>query len=216
VSAQNRVLTTVAVGRFEALELAGVTSAVAHDRSLALIAAGLDDNELAECVTEQAPSVLVLSDTHMQLDRLRAGHAPPAFVVVSREPAPIYHGLLADAGITWVPHSASSNELTHTVHQAADTRALLLATAELRAKPHLASRIASLTPAQRALLDMLDDKVTYAEIALAAGLSPSTVKTHFANMRRRLGVSHRRELIGVAIAARAMVVSPDTATSIPC
>jgi DNA-binding CsgD family transcriptional regulator len=57
----------------------------------------------------------------------------------------------------------------------------------------------SLTPRQRELLTLASHGATTAKIASALSLSPSTVNSHFENIRARLGVPDRTAAVAAAL-----------------
>jgi DNA-binding CsgD family transcriptional regulator len=61
------------------------------------------------------------------------------------------------------------------------------------------ARLVSLTPREREVFEGLSRAESNAEIALDLQISVETVHTHVANIRRKLGVRSRRDLIGITI-----------------
>jgi len=56
-----------------------------------------------------------------------------------------------------------------------------------------------LSPREREILRLAADGLTYRDIGLTLGISAETVKTHFKNIRRKTGLSDRRQVISFAI-----------------
>jgi DNA-binding CsgD family transcriptional regulator len=58
---------------------------------------------------------------------------------------------------------------------------------------------ATLTPREHQIVEHARLGHTIAEIALALGTSPHTVRNQFAKLYRKLGVSSRAELVGLIV-----------------
>ena len=60
-------------------------------------------------------------------------------------------------------------------------------------------KIERLTPRELAVAREFSKDRSYAQIALALSITPNTVKAHAGNVRRKLGVRRREDLIGLLI-----------------
>ena len=61
--------------------------------------------------------------------------------------------------------------------------------------------IADLSPRQRQILESIARGLSNAQIALLLGISPESVKTHVANLFRKIGVANRSEAVAIALRA---------------
>jgi len=71
-----------------------------------------------------------------------------------------------------------------------------------------AERIASLTPAQRRVLDGVSDGLLNKQIAFEMGISEATVKAHMTAIFRKLGVHNRTQALLALKAASALDITP--------
>jgi len=61
--------------------------------------------------------------------------------------------------------------------------------------------VASLSPRERSVMDLIVAGMSNKEVAIALGVSPKTVESHRANVMRKIGVGSLAELVQVAVAA---------------
>ena len=198
---------TVVSARFEDLVSIGLRKLIAEDPNLRLLASDVELDRLEEVIDEHAPAVVLLN----------YGSLPnPAYVYQLHQGAPETHiVVLANA-----PTAAEANQLlsfgaTACVSKETQGRDIINAM-------HLASRgmhvmPRSAAPAKRSrferldvpepdiltrreadVLQLLQQGMSNAQIAHQLSIGTETVRTHARNIYRKLGVSTRRDLTGLA------------------
>ncbi|MDF3983882.1 response regulator transcription factor [Luteibacter sp. PPL201] len=155
---------------------------------------------------------LLLLDLHMPgargysaLAHIR-GQYPglPTVVVSGHEEAQIARRALAHGASAYIPKSAAVETIVEAVRAVLDGDVWLppqfvLGHVELKAdEADVAARVASLTPQQFRVLNMIAEGLLNKQIAYELGVSEATVKAHMTAIMRKLGVSNRTQ---VALAA---------------
>jgi len=155
---------------------------------------------------------LLLMDLHMPgargysaLAHIR-GQYPglPTIVVSGHEEAQVARRALAHGASAYIPKSAAVDDIVEAVRAVLDgdvwlPHQLMGGTVELKAdEADVAARVASLTPQQFRVLNMIAEGLLNKQIAYDLGVSEATVKAHMTAIMRKLGVSNRTQ---VALAA---------------
>ncbi|MGN6479425.1 response regulator transcription factor [Luteibacter sp.] len=155
---------------------------------------------------------LLLMDLHMPgargysaLAHIR-GQYPglPTIVVSGHEEAQVARRALAHGASAYIPKSAAVDDIVEAVRAVLDgdvwlPHQLMGGTVELKAdEADVAARVASLTPQQFRVLNMIAEGLLNNQIAYDLGVSEATVKAHMTAIMRKLGVSNRTQ---VALAA---------------
>ncbi|MCD6638440.1 MAG: LuxR C-terminal-related transcriptional regulator [Nocardioides sp.] len=132
-------------------------------------------------------------------------------VLVVPEPAGTGSGRLLDSGVEVVGGITTVADFVEMVHRflrgeplvTAEERERLRAawSRELEQRRDLLSRVRSLSPRQRRVLELLSEGLRVADVAEVVGVSPGTVRTHVKTLRGKLGV--RSQLEAVAMLRRA-------------
>jgi DNA-binding NarL/FixJ family response regulator len=155
---------------------------------------------------------LLLMDLHMPgargysaLAHIR-GQYPglPTIVVSGHEEAQVARRALAHGASAYIPKSAAVDQIVEAVRTVLDGDVWLphqLVGGNVELKPDeadVAARVASLTPQQFRVLNMIAEGLLNKQIAYDLGVSEATVKAHMTAIMRKLGVSNRTQ---VALAA---------------
>jgi DNA-binding NarL/FixJ family response regulator len=181
---------TVVVGRCEPILSLGLAEVLHRDAHLRVLDFGLDEEALKRAISRQAPRVAVLDETYVvdlsSLRNLAIASPSTRIVVLAHRPIRSYSMRLFAAGATCVPKDAAPEALLETVHRVASSEVP-------------AAGVVALTRRQVTVLKHLCEGKSYAEIASALGISSETVRTHASQIRRQLGVKHKRELIGMPL-----------------
>ncbi|MBB3226615.1 DNA-binding NarL/FixJ family response regulator [Luteibacter sp. Sphag1AF] len=169
-------------------------------------------NALLALVEAQPDADLLLMDLHMPgargysaLAHIR-GQYPglPTIVVSGHEEAQVARRALAHGASAYIPKSAAVDDIVQAVRAVLDgdvwlPHQLLGGNIELVAdEANVAARVASLTPQQFRVLNMIAEGLLNKQIAYDLGVSEATVKAHMTAIMRKLGVSNRTQ---VALAA---------------
>lgn len=155
---------------------------------------------------------LLLMDLHMPgargysaLAHIR-GQYPglPTIVVSGHEEAQVARRAIAHGASAYIPKSAAVETIVEAVRTVLDGDVwlppqLVIGQVELKAdEADMAARVASLTPQQFRVLNMIAEGLLNKQIAYDLGVSEATVKAHMTAIMRKLGVSNRTQ---VALAA---------------
>lgn len=192
----------VVLGRFDALLGHGLTQMLRGDPSLRIIGADLDRTALEHAVVAQAPRVVILDETTVVepsiLERLRVAQPAIGIIVLAHLPTVAYGMRLLAGGASCVAKEARAADILAAIHIAADGRCVFA-----DVDGHLVDRsapvAASLTPREMEVLEYLSRGRSHAEIARELQLGIETIRTHSAHIRTKLGVSSKRDLIGMPI-----------------
>jgi DNA-binding NarL/FixJ family response regulator len=152
---------------------------------------------------------LLLMDLHMPgargysaLAHIR-GQYPglPTIVVSGHEEAQVARRALAHGASAYIPKSAAVDDIVEAVRAVLDgdvwlPHQLMGGTVELKAdEADVAARVASLTPQQFRVLNMIAEGLLNKQIAYDLGVSEATVKAHMTAIMRKLGVSNRTQVV---------------------
>ena len=155
---------------------------------------------------------LLLMDLHMPgargysaLAHIR-GQYPglPTIVVSGHEEAQVARRALAHGASAYIPKSAAVDQIVEAIRAVLDGDVWLphqLMGGNVELKPDeadVAARVATLTPQQFRVLNMIAEGLLNKQIAYDLGVSEATVKAHMTAIMRKLGVSNRTQ---VALAA---------------
>ena len=124
------------------------------------------------------------------LTRLRAVQPTIGLVVLAHAPTRGYGARLLRTGGTCLSKDADAKDIITTIHLAAKgTHMLVNLTERAKSRP--------LTAREEEVFEHLRRSKSYAEVAAALCISVETVRTHAAQIRRKLGVASRADLIGL-------------------
>ncbi|KAF1004617.1 MAG: Oxygen regulatory protein NreC [Luteibacter sp.] len=164
---------------------------------------------------------LLLMDLHMPgargysaLAHIR-GQYPglPTIVVSGHEEAQVARRAIAHGASAYIPKSAAVETIVEAVRTVLDGDVwlppqLVIGQVELKAdEADMAARVASLTPQQFRVLNMIAEGLLNKQIAYDLGVSEATVKAHMTAIMRKLGVSNRTQ---VALAASHLDVEKES------
>jgi len=170
-------------------------------------------------VEGHADADLLLLDLHMPgargysaLAHIR-GQYPglPIIVVSGHEESQVAHRAIAHGASGYIPKSAPVDQIVRAIHAVLDGDAWLPPQmignggALDPSEEDIAARVASLTPQQFRVLNMIAEGLLNKQIAYDLGVSEATVKAHMTAIMRKLGVSNRTQ---VALAASHLAVEP--------
>jgi DNA-binding NarL/FixJ family response regulator len=193
-------MASVVVGTFEyPLMSAGLLAAIARDERIEVLAAEVADGALAEVIERERPIVLVLDERSAgDLDLLRAALAAcleTRLVLLARAPASTPVLQLISEGATCLSKGAPVADVIATILLTAQGH-VLVASRDLAASSPRSHLIRSLSPREREVLAHLERGESDSEIADALQISIVTVRTHNANIFRKMGARRRQLLRG--------------------
>jgi DNA-binding NarL/FixJ family response regulator len=197
---------TIALGQFEELVGRGLAQLLRDDHpSSRIIATELDNAGLIQVAEQEAPRVIALDESAVidpaMLRRLRVARPTVAVVVIAHEPTSAYGMLSLASGASCVARSASAADIFAAIHLAAKGGRMFVPAAGQRTERTLPPK-GLLTAREIDVLELLSRNEPYAAIAYALKISIETARTHGANIRLKLGVSSKQELVGIPIPSR--------------
>ena len=180
---------SVVLGQFDALVGRGLLQILHDDKSLRVVDSDLDGAALERIVAQRAPRVAILDEASVAgpsiLKRVRAIQPTIGIVVLAHRPTRPYRARVHAAGATCLSKDACIADI--------------LATVRLVAEDRHPAEVAALTMREAEVLEYLRAGQSRTEIAHALQIGVETVRTHTARIRHKLGVRHKRELIGLPI-----------------
>ncbi len=183
------VRVSVVLGQFDALVGRGLLQVLREDESLRVVGSDLDGADLERILARRAPEVAILDEASVAgasiLKRVRAIRPTIGLVVLAHRPTRPYRARVHAAGAICLPKDACAADI--------------LATVRLVAQGTHPAEVAALTMREAEVLECIQAGQTRTEIAHTLQIGVETVRTHTARIRHKLGVSHKRELIGLPI-----------------
>jgi DNA-binding NarL/FixJ family response regulator len=180
---------SIVLGQLDALVGRGLLQILREDETLRVVGSDLNGAALERIVARRAPEVAILDEASVagasMLKRVRAIRPTIGLVVLAHRPTRPYRARVHAAGAICLPKDACVADILATVHLVAEGR-------------HPAE-VAALTMREAEVLEYLRAGQSRTEIAHALQIGVETVRTHTARIRHKLGVRHKRELIGLPI-----------------
>lgn len=192
-------IVSVVLGRFDELVIRGLLSVLEDEPRVRVLASGLGPDEIARATNEYSPRVAVLNDTveHALVRALKSCPSAPGIVLLAHSPSHLLVSLLAAEGIIVLTPNAHEQVIIRALYSVAGR-----ATERMRSGTSELSRITrdptGLTKREIQVLELLILGRSYVEIGAALHISPTTVRTHSDNIRKKLHVPSKRALIGYA------------------
>jgi DNA-binding NarL/FixJ family response regulator len=194
-------LDTVVVGRFDALTARGLAEVLREDLGVCVLAGGLEHAELENAVAELTPGVAIVDEDGQRL--LSAAGTSRGLgtgvLVLAHEPRQAYGMQLLMAGAACLARDVSIEELLAAVHLVADGGRLFVGSDGERIERRYPTGTPPLTARELEVLAQISAGHSYPQTASALRISVETVRAHTRSVRCKLGVSSRRELVGMPI-----------------
>lgn len=195
---QSRSPVTVVIARFEDLLARGLRAYVEEDGALSIVAADLDAAGLEGRLAALKPTVAILNFSSLRspadVHHVHAAHpATELLVLADRPTAAQAKQVLAFGATACLSKETQARDVLNAIHLA--SRGLVV----LPRSPSVEDTYVPvgpeiLTPREAAVLELLQENRSNAEIANALHVGIETVRTHRRNIYRKLGVRTRREL----------------------
>jgi DNA-binding NarL/FixJ family response regulator len=186
----------VVLGQFDALIGIGLMCVLCQERGLRVIGHDLSDVALERAVGDEKPGVVVLDEPRLgevsQLSRLKA--AQPTVGIVVLVDAPIRtRDAATDA--TFLPKNASPATILAAIRLTVDNRRVPIRRAKSLARAREMHGVSALSPREQEVLEALRTGKPYKVLAPQLYVSLETFRTHASNIRLKLGVKNRWELL---------------------
>jgi DNA-binding NarL/FixJ family response regulator len=204
---RHRNLVTVAIavliGQFESLVAEGLIALLEDNDGIRVVLRGVASSDLEQAVTRYGPRLVILSDgvDHGVLARLNARELRPSLLVISRHPTRLQGTMLVAAGVSCVGIEASAEVIQSVVHSASRGHASFASAEGTWQEPNYLTPSSPLTARERELFGLLSAGYSNKQAALSMNIGVRTVATHAEQIRRKLGIQHKQELVGKALSS---------------
>ena len=189
------------VGEFEDLVALGLADLLEDDPSVQLVARDVSLERLEAVLEEHEPAVALLNlgalPSASVIYELQASRPETHIVVLANRPsAAEATQMLSFGAAACIPKEAQARDIVTAIHLA--SRGMNMLPRSRAGANGLAPVGPDLLTAREAdVLQLLQESRTNAEIAHALSIGIETVRTHARNIYRKLGVSSRRDLVGL-------------------
>lgn len=190
----------VLVGRFAPLARRGLVTHLEEDQGTRVTSVP-GGASLRDAVAREVPSAVFLDtdDERSTSADLRARWPALGIAVLADDPERLYGMLLLAAGITYVPWSASADDIVRAVTLTAHGGCMFVSSEGHAIERANWRRTAFLTLRERQVLAGLSSGQSPTEIAADLAISVETARRHIAHLRRKLEARRRNELVGVRL-----------------
>jgi DNA-binding NarL/FixJ family response regulator len=192
---------SVVLGLLDGVVAAGVATLLGVDRRVRILACGLTAGVLEDALGQWEPQVAVLGETadRSLVERLRSTCPQTGLLVLAFDPTQEHGmGMLA-AGANCVARNAPGVDVCALVHLTAQGRRFFASVTGERVERGYPADAEPLTGREREVLVLLAKNAVYQEVADELGIAVRTAEMHAANIRRKLRVRDKRELVGMPI-----------------
>jgi DNA-binding NarL/FixJ family response regulator len=195
------VVVTCVLGCFAPVLERGVVDVLRDDRQFRVLEGGLGCGALERAVQQHAPRVAILGEVADQslLAGLRSGQPSTEILVFEHDPTPARGMRLLAAEATCVAWNVSAEELLMALRLVARGERLFISGQGHRLERRYPSELPDLTPRETDVLRLLSRGRSDGEIARDLQIGVRTVHTYTAQVRRKLKVRRKRELIGMPV-----------------
>lgn len=184
---------SVVTGQFEDLLALGLNHLLTAEPSVRLIAHNVRMEDMSGVLQSERPTVVLLNfgalPSIATVRQLRDDHPESRFVVMASRPSATEANQMLGFGATaCVAKDTEARDIVNAIH---------LASRGMQVIPHASPSGGGaelLTPREAEVLELLQDGLSNAEIALDLSIGIETVRTHARNIYSKLGVSSRRDL----------------------
>ena len=192
---------SVLVGQFEDLAAIGLRELISEDPNIEIVASAVPIDEIAEAIERHSPSVAMLNfgslPSAVTVHQLHQSHPETRVIVLANRPsAAECNQMLSFGAAACISKETQGRDIINAIHLASRGMHVLPRAA---AAQTLDGRVGMpgpdlLTPREADVLELLQEGMTNAQIALALSIGVETVRTHARNIYRKLGVTSRRDL----------------------
>ncbi len=199
----SHVAIAVLIGQLDYLVAEGLIPLLEDDDRIRVVMCGVDSGDLEREVTRYGPRLVILSDgvDHGVLARLNARELRPSLLVIARHPTRLQGTMLVAAGVSCVGLEASAEVIQSVVLSASRGHAIFASAEGTWQEPNYLTPLSPLTARERELFGLLSAGYAYKQAALSMNIGVRTVQTHAEQIRRKLGVQRKQELIGKALSS---------------
>src|SRR5438105_13484854 len=196
--------------RFEDLVSIGLTSLIAEDPNLQLVASEVDLDRLEGVLDEHHPSVVLLNFGSLpnpaMIYQLHQSHPETRVVVLANRPSAAECNQMLSFGATaCISKETQGRDIINAIHLASRGMHVLPRSAAQDTDPAEQFGLPApelLTPREADVLELLQEGLSNKQIAHELSIGIETVRTHTRNIYSKLGISTRRDLARISRPAR--------------
>jgi DNA-binding NarL/FixJ family response regulator len=193
---------TIVSARFEDLVSIGLSSLIAEDPNLELVANDVDLDRIEAVLEQQDPSVVLLNFGSLpnaaMIYQIHQSHPDTRVVVLANRPSASECNQMLSFGATaCISKETQGRDIINAIHLASRGMHVLPRSASAAADQPEELGIPApdlLTPREADVLELLQEGMTNAQIAHDLSIGVETVRTHARNIYAKLGISTRRDL----------------------
>jgi DNA-binding NarL/FixJ family response regulator len=190
---------TVVVSRFDDLLQGGLRELLDRDDGIETLAAGVEQRRMSAVLAGHRPDVAILDagrlDRLSEVRELSRRHPQTKLVLLAEVPSTAECAQVLAFGASACLDMATQNRDVLSAVHLASRGMRLTPDAPSSAHDSYGGPAGLLTPKEAAVLPLLRNGDSNAQIALSLQIGVETVRTHTRNLYRKLGVSSRRELL---------------------
>jgi DNA-binding NarL/FixJ family response regulator len=207
-----QIPTTIVLARFDDLLAGGLRELIKSDVSLAIVADNVEQARMSVVLRARHPDVAILNVDALakpaDVRDLSASH-PDTRLVLLADPLSTVEAaqLLAFGASACLSRGTQSRDVLTAIHLA--SRGLQLTPREPASSAASIAHGYLLTQREAEVLPLLQQGRSNPQIALALSVGVETVRSHARNIYLKLGVSSRRELVGVPARDRERRTAPE-------
>jgi two-component system, LuxR family, secretion system response regulator SsrB len=192
---------TVVAGQFEDLVAIGLRELISEDPNIELVGGAVPIAEIGDAIEKHSPAVALLNfgslPSAVTVHQLHQAHPDTRIIVLANRPsAAEANQMLSFGAAACISKETQGRDIINAIHLASRGMHVLPRAAASQSLDGGAGLHGPdlLTPREADVLELLQEGMTNAQIALALSIGVETVRTHARNIYRKLGVSSRRDL----------------------
>jgi DNA-binding NarL/FixJ family response regulator len=191
----------IVAGRFDGLMGFGLVSVLSADQRLALLAFGLDEPGIEAAVLRWAPQVAIVSERVdlAVVERLRERCPQTGVLVLAYMPTGAFGSRVLAAGGNCATASATGLDVIGLVDRTARGERFFAGVSGELTTRRYPEEPRSLTRREHEVLVLVARGASHRDIARALAISVRTSEVHVSRVCMKLGVAHKRDLIGIPI-----------------
>jgi DNA-binding NarL/FixJ family response regulator len=195
----------IVVGRFDDLFASGLRELLSGDRSLAIVAEGIEQRRISVVLRAHRPDVAILDVGALtklaEVRELSVAHPSTRLVLLAGALSSVECAqLLAFGASACLARDTQARDVLNAVHLASRGMQIAPRSSSSHGGPTPGGQL--LTRREAEVLPLLAQGATNLQIALALHIGVETVRTHARNIYRKLGVSSRGELVAPRVLER--------------
>jgi DNA-binding NarL/FixJ family response regulator len=189
----------VLIGEFDEVTGAGLSAVLGRDSRTHVVGRGLAEEALRSAVSSWSPHVVVLAHVTRcdTVERMRGECLVLGVLIVAADLSRARCTQLFAAGANCVSLAAEHADVVRAVHQTAAGERFFIPSDGLPVKRSYPTNAEPLTTREREVFCLVAQGASYQIIAADLDMGLRTAETHVARIRKKLGVRHKKNLLGM-------------------